>query len=194
MAETKRENGKDFKPGDYAYVPDSSKPSTWKLRLTNTPGGDPDPNIVGAAVAALGKGFRGNKVQIPSSDRAKVVAKVRNAWKSANKGKPEEEMPDVLKASGSYESLELMSVAPPGWEETIKKMKKVRSEAIDNPWALAWWMDKKGYKPGGATESQMEALANSIPDICYAAARGEGWAQNQLLNHNGFHIYTEERW
>lgn len=36
-------------------------------------------------------------------------------------------------------------VAPKGWEATIKKMKKHKE--IDNPWALANWMKKKGYTP-----------------------------------------------
>lgn len=37
------------------------------------------------------------------------------------------------------------AVAPPGWEKTVKKMKK--HEEIDNPWALAWWMKGKGAEP-----------------------------------------------
>lgn len=93
----KSEDGTEFPASDYAYVPDPTKPSTWKLRLTKTPGGDPDPGIVGAAIAALGKGFRGNKVEIPAADRAKVVAKVRAAWKKANPDKKPDEMPDVIK-------------------------------------------------------------------------------------------------
>ena len=94
---TKTEDGKSFGPGDYAYVPDSDKPSTWKLRLTSTPGGDPDPRIVGAAIAALGKGFRGNKVEIPSDDLAKVKAKVRSAWLKANSDKSKDDLPSVIK-------------------------------------------------------------------------------------------------
>ena len=39
---------------------------------------------------------------------------------------------------------ELEEVSPPGWEGTVKAMKK-HSE-IDNPWALAWHMKGKGYK------------------------------------------------
>ena len=35
-------------------------------------------------------------------------------------------------------------VAPPGWEGTVKAMK--RHKEIDNPWALAWYMKNKGYK------------------------------------------------
>ncbi len=38
---------------------------------------------------------------------------------------------------------ELDEVAPEGWEGTVKSMKKHKE--IDNPWALANWMKKKGY-------------------------------------------------
>jgi hypothetical protein len=34
--------------------------------------------------------------------------------------------------------------APPGWEGTVKAMKK--HKGIDNPWALAWSMKNKGMK------------------------------------------------
>ena len=36
-------------------------------------------------------------------------------------------------------------VAPEGWEKTVIAMKKHKE--IDNPWALAHWMKKKGYQP-----------------------------------------------
>lgn len=39
---------------------------------------------------------------------------------------------------------EVSEVAPPGWEKTVKAMKKHKE--IDNPWALAWSMKNKGYK------------------------------------------------
>jgi hypothetical protein len=101
---TKREDGKDFPAKDYAYVPDATKPSTWKLRLTKTPGGGPDAGIVGAAIAALGKGFRGQKVSIPAADLAGVKAKVRAAWKKANPDKKAEDMPATIKeaAPGAF--------------------------------------------------------------------------------------------
>lgn len=43
--------------------------------------------------------------------------------------------------------LGLIEIAPPGWEKTVKGMKK--HPEIENPWALAWSMKKKGAKPGG---------------------------------------------
>lgn len=103
----KTEGGTQFPASDYAYVPDAQQPSTWKLRLTETPGGAPSARIVGMAVAALGPGgFRGNSVQIPQADRAKVVAKVRSAWLKANKDKGENDLPNVLK-SANEEDLEM---------------------------------------------------------------------------------------
>jgi hypothetical protein len=84
-------------------------------------------------------------------------------------------------------------VAPPGWEKTIRKMKK--SGDVDNPWALAWWMKKRGAHPTRKDEDETDAsfspaLAAALaqvkrqrlPDICYAAARGEGWAHMVLLD------------
>lgn len=39
----------------------------------------------------------------------------------------------------------LAEKSPPGWEATVKAMKKHKE--ITNPWALAWWMKKQGYTP-----------------------------------------------
>jgi hypothetical protein len=48
-------------------------------------------------------------------------------------------------------------VAPPGWEGTVKAMKK-HSDKIDNPWALSWYMKDKGakshYTKGGKKKSE----------------------------------------
>lgn len=96
-APTKTEGGVAYPASDFAYVPDATKPSEWKLRLTSTPGGEPDPAIVGAAAAALGSGYRGNKVEIPEADRAAVVARVRAAWSKANPDKKPEDMPEGIR-------------------------------------------------------------------------------------------------
>ncbi len=97
QAKTKTEGGRRFRAGDYAYVPDREKPSTWKLRLTNTPGGPPDRRIVGAAIAALGPGFRGQKVQIPRAALAAVKRKVLAAWRKLHPGQTN--FPSVLRGS-----------------------------------------------------------------------------------------------
>jgi hypothetical protein len=92
----KMEDGVNFPASAYAYCPDPDKPSTWKLRLRATPNGGYDAGIVGAAVAALGKGFRGNKVQIPMADLSAVKAKVKAAWKQLHPG---EDVPPAISSA-----------------------------------------------------------------------------------------------
>lgn len=86
----------------------------------------------------------------------------------------------------------LDGVAPPGWEKTIKKMKK--SGDIDNPWALAWWMKRQGAKPAKDDDASLDAkiaaaltllAKRELPAVCLAAARGESWAQAELLASSG---------
>ena len=78
----------DLPNSAFAYVPDEDKTSTRKLRID-------DANHVRSAVAALGKGMMGNKVQIPSKDLPAVKRKVRAAYK---KFFSENEVPSVLKS------------------------------------------------------------------------------------------------
>lgn len=73
----------------WAYTPDKTETSTWKLNIS-------DAVHVSGAVSALGKGFRGNKVQIPEDDLPAVKRKVRAAYKKFH---PDLDMPDILKAS-----------------------------------------------------------------------------------------------
>jgi len=105
-AVTKTEGGAAFPAAAFAYVPDPKTPAGWKLRLWKTPGGGPDAGIVGAAIAALGQGFRGNKVSIPAADLAGVKAKVRAAWTKANLDKSADTMPAALKEGYSELALE----------------------------------------------------------------------------------------
>jgi hypothetical protein len=56
-------------------------------------------------------------------------------------------------------------VAPPGWEKTVKAMKK--HDNIDNPYALAWSMKNKGYKSHKKenTDPYFESLNNKLDDL-----------------------------
>lgn len=57
--------------------------------------------------------------------------------------------------------MDLFEKSPPGWSGTVKAMKKHKGE-ISNPWALSWWMKKKGAKahykpePGDTSKSKKE--------------------------------------
>lgn len=147
-------DGVTFPSSDFAYVPDPEKSNTWKLRLTKTPGGKPDAGIVGAAVAALGKGFRGNRVIIPTSDLASVKAKVRAAWKVANPDKGGAELPEVLKGATQNMTLAEMEASVKKNEGIIAGLvaKNAASEAERD---LVMKMSKK----------QRKAYASMSPDM-----------------------------
>ncbi len=57
-----------------------------------------------------------------------------------------ERITQLIHKSGLQESV-LSEVAAPGFSGTAKKMKLHHGKEIDNPWALSWWMWKKGAKP-----------------------------------------------
>jgi len=103
---SKTVDGVAFPSTAFAYVPDATKPSSWKLRLFDTPAdasaGKPSVALTAAAALALSPtGFRGNTVQLPTADRAKVKAKVAAAWIKARAGRGlgRGDLPSVLKGA-----------------------------------------------------------------------------------------------
>jgi hypothetical protein len=73
--------------------------------------------------------------------------------------------------------------APPGWEKTVKAMKK--HDEIDNPFALAWSMKNKGYKSHKKESTVGEATptGNEIDvrrKLIKYIAREKGWGISDL--------------
>jgi hypothetical protein len=64
----------------------------------------------------------------------------------------------------------LSEVAPPGagWEKLVRGLKRHR-DRIDNPFALAWWMKKKGYSPETSRASESAAPKPAAPAPAAAA-------------------------
>ena len=76
---------------------------------------------------------------------------------------------DIKKSLNKEETVS--EVAPPGFEGTVKAMKKYKG--IDNPWALAWSMKNKGYKSHKKSDGtpknenyQDPMAASSMPCDC----------------------------
>ncbi len=79
-AETKTEGGIEFKPSDYAVVPDAEKPSGWKLRLTEESSGNFTVAQVGRAITAMQpSGFRGQRVQLTAEQKSQAVSRIGTA-------------------------------------------------------------------------------------------------------------------
>lgn len=86
-AVTKAEGDCSHPASHYLVVEDSSKPTTWHLRVKDC-SGKVDTRLLGAAHAALTKGYRGNKYAGPN--KAKALAKLRSLYKSHGLDWPEE--------------------------------------------------------------------------------------------------------
>ncbi len=79
----------------FAYIPDETKPSTWRLRYRN-PDGSVSPSHLAGAVAALSPGgFRGKRVEIPPEHLPEVKKKLLEAYKEI--GTPEDKIPPGIK-------------------------------------------------------------------------------------------------
>ncbi len=92
-AKTKTEDGKEFTASAYLYVPDRDSPSTWKLRIEEEPGKVTVAQL-GRAAAALGPGFRGQRVELPPDDRRAVAKKLIGKYRA--QGVDDEDIPEYL--------------------------------------------------------------------------------------------------
>ncbi len=124
----KTEDGTAYPAAAFAYVPDAEKPSTWKLRLWESPEDKVTRRQVGMAVAALGEGFRGQKVEIPADDLAAVKGKVRQAWSEVHE--EDAEMPPVLKSTDAQEG-HMEKSAEERLEEALESLSKAEARIAD---------------------------------------------------------------
>ncbi len=77
---TKTEGGVEYNPSDFAVVPDTYKPSDWKLRLAEDSSGNFTVAQVGRAITAMQPGgFRGNRVQLTSDQKSMAVTRIGRA-------------------------------------------------------------------------------------------------------------------
>ena len=170
-APTKREEGEDFPAAAFAYVPDPSMPSTWKLRLWDSIAEKETPAQVGRAVAALGAEFRGNKVSIPSKDLTAVKSRVLAAWKKVNKDKKEEDIPSVLK----FETNLTESIITLQNHVEYDKVKPMDNSLTDNKLTLAkkflnWFMPEndldleKSDENNNSASTQVEVSVEQVED------------------------------
>lgn len=104
-SETKSEGDGDHPASHYLVVEDPQKPTTWHLRVKDK-AGKIDTRLLGAAHAALTKGYRGNKYEGPQSGKA--MAKLRNLYKSAGLDWPEEEKSMATTQRGKIPEVPMM--------------------------------------------------------------------------------------
>ena len=92
---SKSEDGANFPAGAYLVVPDPSLPSSWKLRVWETPGSGPTRAQLGTAAALSTGGFRGQPVQLTASERAAAIGKLRRLYSQLKV--PANEIPEHIR-------------------------------------------------------------------------------------------------
>ena len=78
--------------------------------------------------------------------------------------------------------------APPGWEGTVKKMKKHKD--IDNPWALAWSMKNQGDTPHESKSRSRESARFDddaprpidLKTLYQPPTRSSGWKNSNVYS------------
>ena len=92
---TKTEDGSDYPSSAFLVTPDLNTPSTWKLRIWESPALKITKAQLGRAAAALSSGgFRGNPVQITAGERKSAIARLKSMYRTV--GATPEEIPGHL--------------------------------------------------------------------------------------------------
>lgn len=115
---TKTDNGQEFKASAYLIVPDVGEPSTWKVRVEETPGNVTVAQL-GRAYAALTKGFRGNKVEASDAEISAAKKKLKGLYKKHGATWPgDKKKQDQAEVNADPEWL-LQGEDPPGGEQEL---------------------------------------------------------------------------
>ena len=92
---TKTEDGADYPSSAFLVTPDLNLPSTWKLRIWESPALKVTKAQLGRAAAALSSGgFRGNPVQISTGERKSAIARLKSLYRTV--GATPDEIPSHL--------------------------------------------------------------------------------------------------
>lgn len=134
LEDMKTDGGVQYPKEAYLYVPDATKPSTWKLRIWETPDLKITRRQLGRAAAAFSAGgFRGQKVELPSEDVSKIKSKLVSLYKKD--GASKEEIPNYLLEEGGEDympeekRMDDMDKKLQELSDTFAKDKKVMEEA-----------------------------------------------------------------
>lgn len=112
----RKEDDKNFLASDYAYVPDVFKSDTWKLRLTDTPGGEPSARVIDETLSSLTKVFEDKSFILKA--KTEVIKNLTRAWLGANTDKTNDDLPEILKSNSKENDM------------TLEEMKKAHDAVI----------------------------------------------------------------
>lgn len=109
MAKTKTVNGKSVPAGSFLVVEDPASPSSWHLQVKDE-NGEIDHRLMGAAFAALTKGYRGNKYEGP--EKAKALTALKALYKAEGMDLPADNAESEAVAEYEYDGARPAFVSP----------------------------------------------------------------------------------
>ncbi len=142
----KTEDGVEFGPEAYLYVPDPDKPSTWKLRIEEEPGRITVAQL-GRAAAALGPGFRGQRVDLEPEERRVAARKLIGLYRDQDVA--DEDIPEYL-----FEIAEMRKPAAKSLDlnELVEQVRRRFEEEFCPPGGNG------GKRSGGAVDNSLTVL------------------------------------
>ncbi len=185
--ETKTEGGVSYSASDFASVPDRESPSTWKLRLAAGSSGSFTVAQVGRAITALQpSGFRGNQVQLSSSERSSALRKISSTIGGLDatddqKSNLRERLDDVKEVGI------LIRIAKGAKDKVLETLRGVRADSLTSQSAISTspftlTKDRNGQYRWTAIVSNNFRDRDSPPEIISEAAHKEFAAS---LNSSG---------
>ena len=114
----KTDNGQKFSKGAYLIIGDEKKPSTWKIRIEETPGKVTVAQL-GRAYAALTKGFRGNKVDAPGSAKSSALTRLKSLYKEKGAPWPGDREKKTQSVDSDAPEWIKQGLEPPGGDEIL---------------------------------------------------------------------------
>ena len=142
-AVTKTEGDFEFTADAYLYVPDPEKPSTWKLRIEEEPGKVTVAQL-GRAAAALGPGFRGQRVDLEPDARRAAARKLIALYRKLEVA--DEDIPEYLFEIAGLQGPEEKALVLDGLVESIREqfLEAFMPEAASMPEGTAftpYWIE-----------------------------------------------------
>mgnify|MGYP000228477299 CR=1 FL=1 len=178
---TKIERGMEFGPEAYLYVPDPDEPSTWKLRIEETPGKITVAQL-GRAAAALGPGFRGQRVDLPSEeDYRECARKLIRLYRDI--GVEDEKIPEYLWGIAGWEGPKKASTAIRAWEDT-------EAELIIGGYGVVWGSPQQKDLMGEYFTKDSELMLDVWPikPLFYHHGRDEGVQTEPIGTVKNWHV------
>ena len=126
LTDMKTDGGMQFPSEAYLYVPDATKPSTWKLRVWETPESKVTVAQLGRAAAAFSSGgFRGNKVDIPADEMVSMKSKLTALYKKAGVGKDAIPQHIMMEEGGDSDMTDIKKL-----EDMEKRLQEIEDKSV----------------------------------------------------------------